>query len=148
MQKIETEMLKETIDVLRKNDVVFYLAFGSVIGAVRHGGPIPWDSDVDIVVPASMLDKTVACLEEGLSSRFMVHGLHNDKKYNLIFPRVAISPETSFTLHVDIFPLLGFPDDADEQLRLLRRIDKCADKLKNKQFRKYICHMSPIKNQA
>ena len=53
IQIIEKEMLKETLDILKRNGVTFYMCCGSVLGAVRHKGPIPWDTDMDILIPLS-----------------------------------------------------------------------------------------------
>ena len=146
IQCIENQMLRETIDILNRNQIVFYLAFGSVLGAVRHGGPIPWDGDLDVLVPFPMFEKARICLEKELSDRFMVHGLHNDKKYNLVFPRVAISPHSSDVVHVDIFPLLGLPDSETKQIEIFNRLNKKSEILRFKQFRRYIVNMSFVKN--
>lgn len=43
-------ILKKIIDICDKVGVNYYLAYGSLIGAVRHGGFIPWDDDLDIVM--------------------------------------------------------------------------------------------------
>ena len=146
MQAIETEMLKEITEILSRNEVVFYMGFGTVLGAVRHKGPIPWDGDADILVPYTMLEKARKCLEAELSDKFMVHSLNNDNKYNLVFPRVALSKQSSFDLHIDIFPLLGLPDEREKQVEICERLVKICTNLRYKQFRRFILHMSFIKN--
>ena len=148
IQAIENEMLKEIVDVLHRNNIVFYMGFGSVLGTVRHKGSIPWDSDVDILVPISMLEKAKVSLVSELSDKFMVHDVYNDKKYNLVFPRVTLSQESSYVIHVDIFPLLALPNDREKQIQICERLNKYTTILSRKQFRRYIFRKSFIKNAA
>ena len=118
IQKIENEMLKETIEILNRNNITFYMCCGSVLGTIRHGGPIPWDTDMDILIPFSLLNKARNCLEKELSDRFCIDDLKKNKDYSNLFPRVAMPSTSSDTLHIDLFPLIGLPDDRDEQLKI------------------------------
>ena len=124
IQRIELEMLRETDAILRKNGIRFYMCCGSVLGTVRHGGPIPWDTDMDLLIPADQLNRARDCLEKELSPRFCIDDLQKNKKYKNLFPRVALPHTSSDTLHIDLFPLMGLPDDADEQLRICRQLAK------------------------
>ena len=81
IQRIELEMLRETDAILRKNGIRFYMCCGSVLGTVRHGGPIPWDTDMDLLIPADQLNRARDCLEKELSPRFCIDDLQKNKKY-------------------------------------------------------------------
>ena len=48
VQKYGSEMLKTVAEICEKNNIRWYMAYGSTLGAIRHGGPIPWDYDIDI----------------------------------------------------------------------------------------------------
>ena len=51
IKEIQLEMLKEVDAFCRKNDIKYCLAYGTLLGAIRHNGYIPWDDDVDIWMP-------------------------------------------------------------------------------------------------
>ena len=44
------EMLIELDDICRKNDIIYYLAGGTALGAVRNQGFLPWDDDIDLYI--------------------------------------------------------------------------------------------------
>ena len=48
LQKVEFELLKVFIDICEKLNLNYFLVCGSALGAVRHGGFIPWDDDMDV----------------------------------------------------------------------------------------------------
>ncbi len=147
IQAIENEMLKETIDILGRNGIDFYMCCGSVLGAVRHEGPIPWDTDMDVLIPLPMLEKARNCLEKELSSRFCIDDLRNNKGYKNMFPRVAMPHTSSDTLHIDLFPLMGLPNDEAEQRKICDDFAKRQNVIiRLKHYRQNIVHPSLLKN--
>lgn len=147
IQLIENEMLKETLNILGKNQVPFYMCCGSVLGAIRHKGPIPWDTDMDILIPLPQLEKARNCLERELSERFCIDDLRNNKGYKNFFPRVAMPHTSSDTLHIDLFPIMGLPDDEKEQLKICREIEKRQNVfIKLKHMRSNITHPNFLKS--
>lgn len=60
IKKLQLEMLIDFADFCDKNTLTYYLAGGTLLGAVRHKGYIPWDDDIDIMMPRNDFNKAVA----------------------------------------------------------------------------------------
>jgi len=61
---IELDLLIEFDRVCRKHNLRYYLAFGTLLGAVRHKGFIPWDDDMDVLMPREDYEKLWSCAED------------------------------------------------------------------------------------
>ena len=57
LQKVEYQMLKDFDKFCRENDIEYCLTYGTLIGAVRHKGIIPWDDDIDVAMPLKDFQK-------------------------------------------------------------------------------------------
>lgn len=57
VKEIQVDILKDVTAVCRENDLQYYLVYGTLLGAVRHSGFIPWDDDIDIALPRDDFDK-------------------------------------------------------------------------------------------
>ena len=51
LHKTELELLRRFVDICNANNITYYIIGGTLLGAVRHGGFIPWDDDIDVAVP-------------------------------------------------------------------------------------------------
>lgn len=73
MQLIELEMLLELDRICRKHNIIYFLSAGTVLGAVRHKGFIPWDDDLDTRMSRSEFEKFCKVCETELdTSRFFL----------------------------------------------------------------------------
>lgn len=131
IHKYEIEMLKVFVSICEKYELRYYLAGGTLLGAIRHKGFIPWDDDIDILMPRSDYDKFLNYAEE----------IERSKKYrlaayelgNLNYPfckifdiRTSIEKKyivdsTEQNLWIDILPLDGLPKSSKITARLFRK---------------------------
>ena len=114
------------------NDIRYVLLFGTLLGAVRHKGFIPWDNDMDIGIPRPDYDKLVTLLNSGKTIGEHFYHLHytNDDNYHYQIMRICddrtiVKPPyirdqpKRMGVWVDIFPIDGVPRKTP--LGILRR---------------------------
>ena len=140
----ELEMLKEIERICNENDIRWHLACGSVLGAVRHGGFIPWDDDIDIYMLDYEYEKFVkACEKDKVRDKFFLQTIDTDKNLPVPWAKIRLNNTCSMDkafrdkkLHwgicIDIFRLQYAPRD-DKKLKMM---------LKLKWFYSGICQMS------
>lgn len=88
LQSIEFEMALAIRDIFERNDVRYAIEYGSLLGAVRHGGFIPWDDDFDYVVFEDDYEKASAVLREELPDKYVLHDKMSDPAYFYTFSKV------------------------------------------------------------
>lgn len=110
------ELLCVTRDLCEKYSIWYSLALGTMLGAVRHQGFIPWDSDVDIFVMLPDKDKFRKAVVPNLPSWAEFHNFdaepHNVHSHDYI----QYVGETE-DVHIDIYYLCGAPTDEKQQAR-------------------------------
>ena len=122
LQELQDEVsgvLRATITVCEENGITYYGQAGTVLGAVRHKGPIPWDYDADLVIPSNEIHRFVEVCREKLPDKYWVNFHTTNPEGFMQFPRVGLKGWSTDHLHVDIFQLIGLPDDRETQLALI-----------------------------
>lgn len=131
LKKIQIDILKRVAVFCDQHDITYFLAFGTLIGAIRHKGYIPWDDDIDIAMPRPDYDKFISLFNQE-NTHFQVISMETDRYYGFAFAKAhdtrTIINETQyhqdhFGVYIDIFPIDGIKDT--KQLYKLRRINKC-----------------------
>lgn len=119
IQLIELEMLIELDRICRKHNLKYTLATGTLLGAVRHGGFIPWDDDIDVCMLYEDYKRFIEIANTELDSkRFFVRTQETDKDCNLTFAQIKRNNTVflregrgEFNTHrgvfIDIFPLFN-----------------------------------------
>lgn len=121
LQLRELSALKAVDAACKQLGVEYFLFGGSVIGAVRHNGFIPWDDDIDIAMYREDYDKFVASAQTLLGDAYHVETHHNNPDYFLCFTKIFINGTTYVQpqfvdrkvhqgVYIDIFPIDGVPD--------------------------------------
>lgn len=123
-------ILKAFDKTCREHGLRYYLEDGTLLGAVRHGGFIPWDDDVDIMMPRPDYERLIRHSREWLPEPYEFVCFENDPKYPLQFGKVQDASTTLIErphlyylggAYIDIFPIDGVPDTEKEQQRHDRR---------------------------
>lgn len=141
---VQLQMLIEIDEFCRKHNIRYTLAYGTLIGAIRHKGFIPWDDDVDIMMPLPDMLR----FKEIFKSETMCYcDVDSDKNYQFAFSRIAhkhtYSKEgliaKSYGICLDLYPVLGLPDtlekveaffnEAKRELRRRMRIIRLRNEL-------------------
>ena len=103
--------LNEFHRVCEKNGIRYQLAFGSLLGAVRDNGQIPWDYDVDVIVPYQEKENLISALEKDLNPDFYYKCFEKDTTWPSFIMRLAPKKFNTNVLHVDVFYVIGAPSD-------------------------------------
>lgn len=114
-QAAAMDTLREFHRVCEKNGILYELAYGSLLGAIRDNGQIPWDYDVDVFVPLDKKGDLIAALDRDLDGGFYYYCPEVDKNCRHVIMRLAPKQYNTETLHVDVFFLTGVPNNEEER---------------------------------
>lgn len=120
LKKQELELLLKIDEICKENNLEYYLAYGTLLGAIRHKGFIPWDTDIDIMVKISHYDKFCKILNKKLPKKMYLFQRENDSSYENLFARVGLRKKAHHKLHIDIFPIVGAPKNELMQKIILK----------------------------
>ena len=117
----QLSILEEIDRICRLHDIRYWLDGGSLLGAVRHGGFIPWDDDIDIAMPLEDMQRFVKVAPKELRDGLVLQTPGSeDTKEPIVKVRdmnsFFVEPGDDFSagynkgLYVDIFPMIDYPD--------------------------------------
>ena len=119
LKRIQIEILDDVAAFCQHHNLRYYLAYGTLLGAIRHKGYIPWDDDIDIHMPRPDYQKFLKLYNcENSTNCVVSHEL--DKKYRVAFAKVYRKgtlvkefhfKQDVFGVYIDIFPLDGYKDE-------------------------------------
>ena len=141
LQEIELENLRMLMEICEKNHLRYYLIGGSLLGAMRHKGFIPWDDDIDVGLPRPDYNRFVQIAKDYLPAHMDIKTMTSDPNYKCYFTRLINNKKKIYWDHgqytavigvwMDVFPLDGLPENP-----LLRKMQVFRVKL-NKALYKF-----------
>ncbi|MBR2526895.1 MAG: LicD family protein [Blautia sp.] len=122
LQTKELTLLKELRRVCNKNDIPFFLAYGTLLGAVRHQGFIPWDDDIDVAMSYPDYVRFREVCRTQLGPDFFLQTEESDPEAGLSFYKLRLNHTTLIIdsladrdihhgISIDIYPLYHVPDN-------------------------------------
>ena len=122
IQSIELDILKNVASFCEQNNLRYFLAGGTLLGAIRHNGFIPWDDDVDISMPREDYERLIELFPN--VGRYRIIHISNSKYYAHPFAKVVdtetileelgreVVPCKDMGVYIDIFPIDGVKDNS------------------------------------
>ena len=134
IKEVELGVMDYIHNICKEKGINYSLAYGSLLGAVRHKGFIPWDDDLDIALKRDQYDKLYQAILEDNNSIYKVVSWENDSRYPYPFYRVYdsrtvyennyIQNDIELGICVDVFPFDDYKDVNKEitKLDMYRRL--------------------------
>ena len=118
LRRVQLELMDKFDAFCRQHNLRYSLAFGTLLGAIRHKGFIPWDDDVDIIMPLPDMLRLKAELH---SSDIEYHDIDTDSYYEYGFSRVSDTATYScrgmilktYGVCFDLYPVVGISEDPE-----------------------------------
>lgn len=117
------EIYEEVVKVCKRHDLRYYVTDGTLIGAIRHKGYVPWDDDFDMSMPRPDYEKFVGFAKKELPQHLKYVNWKNTPEFHGLFGKIQDSRQDvvedlerktgrtlSNGLFIDIFPIDGYPD--------------------------------------
>lgn len=132
LQQCQLRLLGAFVETCQKLGLRYYMVCGSALGAVKYGGFIPWDDDIDVAMPRpdyeQFLEKAQTLLPEGV----FLQNYRTDPRFPLLFSKLRDSNTTfveevhknlpmNHGVYIDVFPLDGYPEAEGSRKRFERK---------------------------
>lgn len=117
LHEVQIEILEDIVRICKKYHLRYFMIYGTLIGAIRHKGFIPWDDDLDVGMPRDDYEKFIEIARKELDEKYYLQNSDSDsgywlpfakvRKHNTLFeePSVAkMSDKVHKGIFVDIFP--------------------------------------------
>ena len=125
---VEMDLLQEFARVCNENHLQWFAHAGTMLGAVRHHGFIPWDDDVDVIMPRNDFERLNQLGPRAFSFPYFLQNEDTDPFFAKNFTRLRNSATTAIVqdrvsykypfnqgVYIDVFPLDNIPDSLEER---------------------------------
>ena len=132
LKDIEFNILKIFDEFCKEHGIKYYFAYGTLLGAVRYKKFIPWDDDVDLLIPREDYDRMITLFKD--TDRYKLFAYEKDQNYRFPFAKLCDmttrKDEHSYDngvelgVDIDLFPLDAWDDDLEKAKKEARYIQK------------------------
>ncbi len=138
IQKIQFDIFSEFAKICKKNSIEYFLAQGTLLGAVRHKGFIPWDDDIDVIMDYREIEKLMQVWKSQAKPELLLTNHHVEKHYPLTWSKIRNTNTVSMPKRyekvpvnwgfcIDLFPIYPVSNNS-----LVRRFELFAFKVGRK----------------
>ena len=131
IQNFKLDMLLKVVNICDEQEIPYYLYGGTLLGAVRHNGFIPWDDDIDICLLWNDYKKLLSILPDKIGNEYYVQNLWTEGRFPCLWTQLRANGTTSLPvaskklkIHwgmcIDIFPLISIFDDEKKAKKQFR----------------------------
>lgn len=121
IKELELKILEEFDRICTKHQLNYTIAYGTLIGAVRHGGFIPWDDDIDVRMPREDYNKLKYHYKDELGENFFYQTHYTDPEYYYLMDKIRLNGTvfkesfvSKYNIHhgvyIDVFPVDKIPN--------------------------------------
>ena len=122
LQKVQLMMLKDFIKICEENNITYFVNGGTLLGTIRHGGFIPWDDDIDLMMFREDFDKLNKVMAKNSNEKYHLINILNEETYHYTWARFNLkgtvleewwAKQVDYTVNIfiDIFILYGLPEN-------------------------------------
>ena len=133
VHKVQTNMLSKICAYFEENNINYSLCGGTLLGAIRHKGFIPWDDDVDVLVPRDDYERLIELTRYNafITNDICFATMQNTKSslpfikaynYQYLVEEEFISVDGGEYLWIDIFPMDGLSENNKDNMKLYKKI--------------------------
>ena len=130
VKQVQIDLLNDLAQVCRQHNLRYYLTGGTLLGAVKYQGFIPWDDDIDLALPRPDFMKLIDILEKRNHSRYKMLSIYHNKDMYYPFGKYVdtqtveietAKPITDYGVYLDVYPIDGVPEK--KQDKFLKKIN-------------------------
>lgn len=121
LQEIDLKITKEVVRICDRYNLKYYIIGGTLLGAIRHKGFIPWDDDVDLAMPREDYEKFLTIANKEIANDLKIVNFKNNPSYQYYITRVLDlntkvietrigNSSMNTNASIDIFPIDGTPN--------------------------------------
>lgn len=133
LHAVQLDLLVKFDRICKEQNLVYFLDSGTALGAVRHGGFIPWDDDVDVGMPRDDYERLIAIGMKGLPDNLFLQTTETDPAYVMPFAKIRLG-NTVFPdkgknfkslkykgIYIDVFPFDKVPENSKQAVRRIKK---------------------------